>query len=146
MIKVIRECFSNRAINSENDKANHVKNQETGEYGAVPDTARYYKVCGQTWTNLLSIYCIQSKSQPIVVTKWKSKTFIDLEITRKRKNSTGPYLNEIRTHFIRDIKKKRNFMGLPCGIKVQPVLLIPGNIGGNAVCFTKLMLTVMTIL
>lgn len=146
MIKVIRECFSNRAINSENDKANHVKNQMTGEYGAVPDTARYYKVCGQTWTNLLSIYCIQSKSQPIVVTEWKSKTFIDLEITRKRKNSTWPYLNEITTHFIRDIKKKRNFMGLPCGIKEQPVFLIPGNIGGNAVCFTKLMLTVMTIL
>ena len=33
-----------RAINSENDKANHVKNQMTGEYGVVPDTARYYKV------------------------------------------------------------------------------------------------------
>ena len=82
MIKVIRECFSNRAINSENDKANHVKNQVTGEYGAVPDTARYYKVCSQTSTNLLSIVFNRRINQ------WKSKTFTDLEITRKRKNST----------------------------------------------------------
>lgn len=37
------------AINSENDKANHVKNQMTGEYGAVPDTARYYKAKGVKW-------------------------------------------------------------------------------------------------
>ena len=36
--------FIHRAINSENDKANHVKNLLTGEYGAVPDTARDYKV------------------------------------------------------------------------------------------------------
>ena len=38
------EAFIRRAINSENGKANHVKNQLTGDYGAVPDTARYYKV------------------------------------------------------------------------------------------------------
>ena len=36
--------FIHRAINSENEKANHVKNLLTGEYGAVPDTARDYKV------------------------------------------------------------------------------------------------------
>ena len=33
-----------RAINEENDKANNVKNQVTGEYGPVPETARQYKV------------------------------------------------------------------------------------------------------
>ena len=38
------ESLIRRAINSENEKANHVKNQLTGDYGAVPDTARYYKV------------------------------------------------------------------------------------------------------
>ena len=32
------------AINIENEKANSVKNALTGEYGAVPDTARHYKV------------------------------------------------------------------------------------------------------
>lgn len=37
------------AINSENDKANHVMNQMTGEYGAVPDTARHYKANGVKW-------------------------------------------------------------------------------------------------
>ncbi|XP_015749668.1 PREDICTED: aconitate hydratase, mitochondrial-like [Acropora digitifera] len=37
------------AINSENDKANHVKNLMTGEYGSVPDTARYYKANGVKW-------------------------------------------------------------------------------------------------
>lgn len=37
------------AINSENDKANHVKNLLTGEYGAVPDTARDYKSKGVKW-------------------------------------------------------------------------------------------------
>lgn len=36
--------FIHRAVNSENDKVNNIKNQLTGEYGAVPDTARDYKV------------------------------------------------------------------------------------------------------
>lgn len=36
--------FIFRAINIENDTANKVKNQLTGEYGGVPDTARHYKV------------------------------------------------------------------------------------------------------
>ncbi|KAK2571878.1 Aconitate hydratase [Acropora cervicornis] len=40
---------SQRAINSENDKANHVKNLMTGDYGSVPDTARYYKANGVKW-------------------------------------------------------------------------------------------------
>jgi len=31
------------AVNAYNDETNSVKNQETGEYAAVPDTARYYK-------------------------------------------------------------------------------------------------------
>lgn len=33
-----------RAINIENDEANKIKNQLTGEWGSVPDTARHYKV------------------------------------------------------------------------------------------------------
>jgi len=37
------------AINSENDKANSIKNQLTGEYGTVPDTARYYKKHNKPW-------------------------------------------------------------------------------------------------
>jgi len=37
------------AVNSENDQANSVKNQLTGEFGAVPDTARDYKSKGQNW-------------------------------------------------------------------------------------------------
>ncbi|MBN3293112.1 ACON protein, partial [Polypterus senegalus] len=37
------------AINLENNKANNVKNQLTGDYGAVPDTARYYKKAGVQW-------------------------------------------------------------------------------------------------
>jgi len=37
------------AINAENEKANLVKNQITGEYGAVPDTARYYKKHSKPW-------------------------------------------------------------------------------------------------
>eukprot|EP00002_Diphylleia_rotans_P036370 TRINITY_DN7_c0_g1_i1.p1 TRINITY_DN7_c0_g1~~TRINITY_DN7_c0_g1_i1.p1 ORF type:complete len:776 (+),score=180.15 TRINITY_DN7_c0_g1_i1:57-2384(+) len=37
------------AINSENGKANSVKNVMTGEYGAVPDTARAYKKAGVAW-------------------------------------------------------------------------------------------------
>jgi len=37
-------AFIHRAVNSENDKVNNIKNQLTGEYGAVPDTARDYKV------------------------------------------------------------------------------------------------------
>jgi hypothetical protein len=34
------------AINAENGEANKVKNQVTGEYGAVPATARDYKAKG----------------------------------------------------------------------------------------------------
>ncbi|XP_053325932.1 aconitate hydratase, mitochondrial [Spea bombifrons] len=37
------------AINIENEKANCVKNCMTQEYGAVPDTARYYKAHGLKW-------------------------------------------------------------------------------------------------
>ena len=34
----------NSATNAENMEMNKVKNHLTGEYGAVPDTGRYYKV------------------------------------------------------------------------------------------------------
>jgi len=37
------------AINEENGEANNVKNQITGEWGAVPDTARQYKAQGIGW-------------------------------------------------------------------------------------------------
>ncbi|KAL5019353.1 hypothetical protein ScPMuIL_005075 [Solemya velum] len=37
------------AVNIENEEINKVKNQLTGKYGAVPDTARNYKSKGQTW-------------------------------------------------------------------------------------------------
>lgn len=37
------------AINEENDEANNVKNQVTGEWGSVPDTARAYKAKGIKW-------------------------------------------------------------------------------------------------
>jgi hypothetical protein len=36
-------CFY-RATNIENEEANNVKNQLTGQYGAVPEVARHYKV------------------------------------------------------------------------------------------------------
>lgn len=37
------------AINAENDKANHVHNQLTGEYGHVPDVAIAYREAGRPW-------------------------------------------------------------------------------------------------
>ncbi|XP_046856176.1 aconitate hydratase, mitochondrial-like [Xenia sp. Carnegie-2017] len=37
------------AVNEENGEANKVRNQLNGEYGAVPDTARYYKANGVNW-------------------------------------------------------------------------------------------------
>ncbi|GAB4820522.1 hypothetical protein N2152v2_007568 [Parachlorella kessleri] len=37
------------ALNSENGKVNSIKNQLTGEYGAVPDVARAYKAAGKPW-------------------------------------------------------------------------------------------------
>src|ERR1700722_14259672 len=37
------------AINAENDQANNVKNQLTGEWGAVPHTAAYYRNKGIKW-------------------------------------------------------------------------------------------------
>jgi len=37
------------AINAENNKANSVKNQLTGEFGAVPDVARAYKKANTPW-------------------------------------------------------------------------------------------------
>lgn len=38
-----------RAINSENGEANKIKNQLTGDWGTVPDTARHYKANGVNW-------------------------------------------------------------------------------------------------
>jgi len=37
------------AINFQNEKPNSVKNQLTGEFGPVPDTARAYKAAGKPW-------------------------------------------------------------------------------------------------
>merc|ERR1739838_1276845 len=37
------------AINSENEKMNTVKNQETGEYGGVPDVGKQYRDAGVNW-------------------------------------------------------------------------------------------------
>jgi len=37
------------AVNAENDKTNSVRNQETGEFGKVPDVARDYKAKGVKW-------------------------------------------------------------------------------------------------
>ncbi|CAN6612622.1 aconitate hydratase, mitochondrial [Trichomonascus vanleenenianus] len=37
------------AINAENNEANNIKNQVTGEYGAVPDVASYYRDNGIRW-------------------------------------------------------------------------------------------------
>nr|QIE05298.1 mitochondrial aconitase ACO2 [Halisarca dujardinii]QIZ30872.1 aconitase [Halisarca dujardinii] len=37
------------AVNEENGEANNVRNQLSGEFGSVPDTARAYKAQGQPW-------------------------------------------------------------------------------------------------
>jgi len=37
------------AINEENEEMNKVKNQETGNYGGVPEVARQYKEAGTNW-------------------------------------------------------------------------------------------------
>lgn len=36
-------------VNVENEEANNVKSQLTGEWGGVPDTARAYKAAGKSW-------------------------------------------------------------------------------------------------
>lgn len=38
-----------RAVNSENNEINKIKNQLTGEWGGVPDVARHYKSKGVKW-------------------------------------------------------------------------------------------------
>jgi aconitate hydratase len=40
------------AINIENDEANNIKNQITGKWGGVPDTARDYKAKGIKWVTV----------------------------------------------------------------------------------------------
>lgn len=40
------------AVNSENGEMNKVRNQETGEWGGVPDTARAYKAKGIRWVTV----------------------------------------------------------------------------------------------
>ncbi|THU85136.1 aconitase [Dendrothele bispora CBS 962.96] len=44
----IENCLI-RAINAENEEANKVKNQFTGEYGSVPQTAAFYRNKGIKW-------------------------------------------------------------------------------------------------
>lgn len=41
--------FSSRAVNSENNEVNKIKNQLTGDWGGVPDVARHYKSKGVKW-------------------------------------------------------------------------------------------------
>eukprot|EP00794_Sanderia_malayensis_P009083 gene9083-10052_t len=40
------------AINSENGQANNIRNQLTGDFGTVPDTARHYKAQGKGWVTV----------------------------------------------------------------------------------------------
>lgn len=40
------------ATNAENGELNKVKNQSTGEWGGVPDTARAYKAKGIRWVTI----------------------------------------------------------------------------------------------
>lgn len=37
------------ATNAENNELNKIRNQKTGDYGAVPETARHYKKAGISW-------------------------------------------------------------------------------------------------
>ncbi len=46
----ISNNFMIGAINAENHKANCIKNVISGEYGPVPDTARFYKSKGNFFT------------------------------------------------------------------------------------------------
>ena len=59
-------------------------------------------------TLLLRQYELTNKNVSYFLTNQsKTKTFIDLKVTRKpkpTKNSTRPYLNEIPAHFIHEIK------------------------------------------
>lgn len=41
--------FRYRAVNSENNEVNKIKNQLTGEWAGVPDVARHYKSKGVRW-------------------------------------------------------------------------------------------------
>merc|ERR1711881_335244 len=57
LIKVKGKCTTDHisnnllitAINEENEEMNKVKNQESGQYGGVPDVARQYKEAGTNW-------------------------------------------------------------------------------------------------
>uniref|UniRef100_H3AUZ5 Aconitate hydratase, mitochondrial n=1 Tax=Latimeria chalumnae TaxID=7897 RepID=H3AUZ5_LATCH len=51
------------AVNIENNKANCVKCQETGNYGPVPDTARYYKFGGGSWERGAEMVGAESREQ-----------------------------------------------------------------------------------
>ena len=58
-------------------------------------------------TLLLRNYELTSENVYFLTNQSKTKTFIDLKITRKpkpTKNSTRPYLNEIPAHFNHEIK------------------------------------------
>lgn len=46
-LKAFHELY--RAVNSENSEVNKIKNQMTGDWGAVPDVARHYKKNGVKW-------------------------------------------------------------------------------------------------
>ena len=61
-------------------------------------------------TLLLRQYELTNKNVSYFLTNQsKTKTFIDIKVTRNpkpTKNNTRPYLNEIPTHFIHEIKTK----------------------------------------
>ena len=62
-----------------------------------------------SFTLLLRHYELTNENVYFLTNQSKTKTFIDLKITRKpkpTKNSTRPYLNEIPAHFTHEIKTK----------------------------------------
>ena len=68
-------------------------------------------------TSLLRHYELTNENVSYFVTNQsKTKTFIDLKVTRKpkpTKNSTRPYLNKIHAHFTHEIKTKgHDIMGV----------------------------------
>jgi len=57
------------AVNAENDKINSIKNQQTGEYGAVPAVAREYKV-SLSWHSVRPMKWYKGRFEPNLPGRW----------------------------------------------------------------------------
>ena len=77
------------AVNAENDKINSVKNQLTGEYDAVPNVARAYKVAALPAHSRHRAACLLAHANVLMLALWPPLHVIPWELSSAHRMSSS---------------------------------------------------------